>query len=279
MPHIQVVSRQRHSQLRWAAPHHYLFAAQDTVAPLVIAELPKAQASLPLAFVATGEGDAVQYVPVAVLGLAPGKNLFVAPDGRWLGAYIPAAYRARPFLLANTPEGSQVLCIDEEAGLPGGDAGAQGQAFFTDAGEPAPTVANMLAFLTEVQTSRTATAKMCAVLQQHGLLQPWPITVQTDTGAQPLSGLFRIDEAAFNALPAEALLEVRQAGALPLVFCQLLSMQHLPQLGQLAQAHAQAAQAAQAQAAQAAQTSVRTTAAGELDLEFLNQGGTLRFGA
>lgn len=280
MPNIQIVSRQRHSQVRWQAVENYLAVAQDAVVPLVMAELPKAQATMPLAFVVTGEGDSAQYVPVAVLGLGAGRNLWVAPDGRWLGAYIPAAYRSRPFLLANTEQGQQVLCIEEDIGLPGGDAGAKGEAFFTEAGEPAPAVATMLHFLTEVETSRAATARICAVLQRHNLFQPWPISVQTEAGNQPLSGLFRINEAAFNALPAEALLQIHEAGALALVFCQLLSMQHLPRLGELAQLHAQAAQAAQvAQAEQAARMQVRTTPTGELDLEFLNHGGTLRFGA
>lgn len=279
VPDIQIISRQRHSQLQWQPPRNYLFAAQDAVVPLAVAELPKAQATLPLAFILMGEGDTAQYTPVAVLGLAPHRNLFIAPDGRWLGAYIPAVYRSRPFVLAQTPEGQQVLCIDEEAGLV---LGTGAEPFFTPEGEPAPAVAAMLHFLTELQASRAATVRMCAAVQRHGLFQPWPITVQTDAGPQPLSGLSRINEEAFNALPAEALLELRQAGALPLIFCQLLSMQHLPRLGELAQAHAQAAaQAAQA-AAQAAQATaalpVRTTPTGELDLEFLNQGGTLRFG-
>jgi hypothetical protein len=56
-------------------------------------------------------------VPVAVQGLAPGQNLFVAPDGRWLAAYTPAAYRGYPFQLAHAENGQQVLCFDEESGL------------------------------------------------------------------------------------------------------------------------------------------------------------------
>lgn len=273
MSTIQIVSRQRHGALQWQRLSHYLFTAQDTTVPLVAAELPKVQAVMPVAFVAVGQGEAMQYLPVAVLGLMPQRNLFVAPDGRWLGAYVPAAYRGWPFLLARTPEGQQVLCIDEAVGLHDAGAGGGGEAFFTDTGEPAPAVASLMQFLTEVDRSRQATTLMCAALQRHNLLTPWPITVQTQAGEQAVQGLWRIDEAAFNALSAEALLELRNAGALPLIFCQLLSMQHLPRLGELARAHAQAAQAAAAQ-----KPAVRTTPSGELDLEFLNQGGTLRFG-
>jgi len=95
------------------------------------------------------------------------------------------------------------------------------------------------------------------------------VTLKTGTGEQQIAGLFRTDEAALNQLPGEALLEVRQAGALPLAYCQLLSMQHLPLLGGLIEAHAKAA--AQALVAQ------RIAPDGNLDLEFLNQNGTISF--
>ena len=68
-------------------------------------------------------------------------------------------------------------------------------------------------------------------------------------------------------LPAEAFEAVRQSGALPVAYCQLLSMQHLQKLGQLAQAYA------------AQTTALPQTASGELDLEFLNDSGTISFGA
>ena len=73
--------------------------------------------------------------------------------------------------------------------------------------------------------------------------------------------------AALHALLAEPLKALQQAGALPLVYCQLLSMQHLPLLGRLAQAHSKPAPAP------------LVTPGGELDLGFLNDNGTLRFGA
>jgi hypothetical protein len=105
-------------------------------------------------------------------------------------------------------------------------------------------------------------------LQKHQLIQHWPIKLQTTAGEQAVEGLFRIDETALNQLPAEALLELRNTGALLCAYCQLLSMQHLQTFGQLAAAHAQAD--AKAQAALPTQN-------GELDLSFLNGSETLKF--
>ncbi len=259
MSSLHPVSLSRHGAMRWQRYSSYAFAAGDAVCPLVAQELPKAAMALPLAFVASGE----EIVPVAVLGLQPGSNLFVASDGRWLGGYVPAAYRGYPFALANTEDGQQVLCIDEDSGLLGDSAG---EAFFAEDNLPAPALADVLNFLTQVAANRQATRRICALLKEHGVVQPWPVKLQTAEGEQAVAGLLRVDEAALNALPAEALLALREAGALPLAYCQLLSMQHLARLGPLAQARER--ELRQAVAAPSA----------ELDLEFLNQGGTISFG-
>lgn len=256
---IQPVSKERHASKRWQRYTHYHFAAADAIAPLVVQELPQAMMALPIGFVAVES----RFVMVAVLGIAAGRNLFVAADGRWLAGYLPAAYRAYPFLLANIADDKQVLCINEGSGAVTDEP--EGEAFFNDDGTLAQAVADVLNFLNQVQASREATNRICAMLQKHHLIQPWPIKLQSE---QTIQGLYRIDEAALNALPADAFLELREAGALPLVYCQLLSMQHLSKLGQLAQAHAQA---------EAAEI-LKTSPSGELDLEYLTQDETIRFG-
>ena len=63
---------------------------------------------------------------------------------------------------------------------------------------------------------------------------------------------------------------LRQGGALPVLFCQLLSMQHFSLLTALAEAHQQAAEQRVA--------TLPTTPSGDLDLEFLKDSATIRFG-
>ncbi|SFC17997.1 SapC protein [Polaromonas sp. OV174] len=259
MPNFQVISRERHANQRWQRYTSYAFAAHEAVIPLAAAELPKATMSLPLAFT---EQDGA-FIPVAVLGLQAGSNLWVGADGRWAGSYIPAAFRSLPFRLAQTEEGQQVLCVDEESGLVTG--GPAGERFFNDDGQPAQATLDVLNFLTQTGQGRAAAALACAALAQHKLIRPWPITVKTDAGEQRIEGLFQIDEAALNQLTGEALQALARAGALAVAYCQLLAMQHLPLLGQLAQARAKAVAPA-------------PLPAGDLDLEFLNRSGTISFG-
>jgi len=262
MANIQVITRERHAQQRWTKVPNYKFAATEAICHLSVQEMTKAMLSLPIGFVAREGG----YSPVAMLGLSPAKNLFVAMDGRWVGGYIPAVYRAYPFVLAKAEDGQRILCINEDSGLLTADT--KGERFFTETGEPAEIIQQVLDFLIELDNNRAATQRICDVLQKHNLIQPWAIKVQDGDTEKNVAGLFRLDEAALNQLPADALAEVRDAGGLLLAYCQLLSMQHLTMLGQLAYAHAQA----DAQLAVALPTKGK-----DLDLSFMNDGETFKF--
>lgn len=272
MTPLQPITPQQHGALRWKRFNAYTFAAQDAVVPIVAHEAGRAAMAMPLAFVPApakaGEAAAPTYVLMAMQGLGKGQNLFVAPDGRWLGSYIPSAYRGYPFALANTPEGQQVLCLRGDSGLVND---TDGERFFDEDGQPSQAVKDVLGFLTQVAQNRQATQRIVALLADKGLIQPWTIKTRTEAGERAIEGLYRIDEARLNELSGQDLKTLQQVGALPLAYAQLLSMQHLQTLGQLAQVHA----GAKAQSQQA----LPTSANGELDLEFLNQNGTISFGS
>lgn len=264
MPKYQAITKTEFANLRWKRYENYQFAAWDAVAPLVAQELPKACMTLPIAFIRQGES----FVPAALQGLQPGQNLFVLPDGRWIGPYTPATYRGYPFKLANTENGQVVLCVDTDSGLVGED---QTESFFDQQGEPSESVKAVLHFLQQVRTNRAGTERICAALQAEGLIQSWPLTLKSAQGEKTVQGLYRIDEGKLNSLSSEALQRLQQAGSLAVAYCQLLSMQHLQMLGKLAEAHT----SAKARSQQALTTSPN----GELDLEFLNNGGTFSFGS
>jgi len=238
MPNLVPLSRDRHAGKGWRRLDSYAFAAHTALVPLVASELPKAAMSLPIAFIRQDE----HYVPVAVLGLEPTTNLFVAPDGRWIGAYIPSALRGHPFALAYAQTGEQVLCLDEDSGLLT-EAG-QGESFFDEKGEPSEGLRQILAFLQQIELGRQHTTRICDLLAQLGLIQPWPIQIRVGQNERRIQGLFRSDESALNQLSDAHFIELRRAGGLPLVYCQLLAMQHIGLLGRLVDLRANAAQTA-----------------------------------
>jgi hypothetical protein len=230
MSNYQIISQTAHAHLRWKRFDNYQFAAQDTVVPLVIQELTKACTSLPIAFIQQGEG----YIPVALLGVKKGQNLFVAPNGGWIGSYIPATYRSYPFALAEAENNQLVLCIDADSGLL--DERFE-QPFFDDNDEPAQSVKDVLGFLQQLQNSRQLTQRICDSLQTERLVVPWPLTIETGEGKKVIEGLYCIDESKLESLDSDALARLHQAGALSAIYCQLISMQHTQMLRKVADIH------------------------------------------
>jgi len=225
MPRYELITKTGYAAQGWRRYDSYAFAAADAVAPLVVQELAKACMSLPIAFLQ--QNDA--YVPHAVQGLEPGRNLFVV-NGKWVAPYTPAVYRGYPFALAQG-EGDQLhLCIDMDSALVGAGEGFD-QQFFDDAGEAAQPVKDALNFLQQIHNNRAVTGRVCAALAAEDLFQPWPLKVQTPDGERNIEGLFRIDEARLNSLEPDALARVQKAGGLPVAYCQLLSMGNIQTLG------------------------------------------------
>lgn len=218
----------------WKRIADYHFAAQLNIIHVVAAELPHLVPTMPLGFVQTGS----TFNLVAICSLQPNTNQYVAPDGRWLSSYIPAALRGYPFRLAKV-EGREesILCVDEESGVVV-EAG-QGEAFFDASGVPAQAVQGILNFLTQVERSQQATQAAVGALQASGLIQPWPLNLQQGDRVVPVEGLFRIDEAALNALPDEDFLKLRSTGGFAVAYAQLLSMNQLSALQKLDQIQAE----------------------------------------
>lgn len=227
MPSLTAISFERYGSKRWIRRESFGFASAETVTPIVAEELSNAVLAMPIAFIPAGEG----YTLAAIMGLAPGQNLFVSEQEQWIGHYIPAAFRSNPFYLLPDGNGNSVLCIDEESGLVTDDPSAE--PFFRDDAEPAESLNNIITLLNRIEASRQITQHACDALAKHNLIQPWPITLDGEIGEKRVAGLFRIDEVALNALSAESFQEVREAGALPIVYGQLFSMKHLQALGGL----------------------------------------------
>lgn len=242
MSDIKVVSRTRHSGLRWRRFVDYKFTSTTNIASLAAAEVVQAALALPLAFVQRGE----TWSLAAVLGLLPQQNLYVDPLGNWLGRYVPAAFRSYPFLIGTQAGGQPTLCIDEASGLL--TEGAEGEPFFGEAGEPSAGVAQVSSFLTDTASSEAALMQACDKLVNADIIESWPIAIQNDQGSQQVGGLFRVNENALNGLEDAEHIHLRRSGALSVAYAQLLSMGNLAQLGQLAQARAQSEAAERARA-------------------------------
>jgi hypothetical protein len=230
-----LVSRDQHAEKCWLRVSDYGFAAKANVATIAADELALASSAFPLAFIAHEE----RLTLVAVLGLATGQNHFVDAAGHWLAPYVPATFRGYPFRLTRA-DGAIALCVDETSGL----IVARGRKplpfagkpvpFFEEDGSPHPETARMLQFLLAAEKGIERLKRPVEALQAEGVLEPWPIKLRDAAGEKHLAGVLRVNETALNALTPKRFVSLRDAGALPVAYAQLVSMHHLHNLRRLA---------------------------------------------
>jgi hypothetical protein len=236
MPQFTAISRDSHTGKKWQRFKSYGFTSTSALAPIVGVEIARAALAMPLAFFQ----ERGRFVLVAVLSLAPNRNMLVAPDGRWLGGYVPAFLRSYPFALVPKRGTDQVvLCIDTDSGLVV-DGNAAGEDFIGPDGNISPALKKALDFLNELERSRRTTDVAVAALAAAGVIQPWPIKLKAEQAERAITGLYRIDEVALNALADDAFLKLHKtSGALPIAYAQLLSTGQLGIFEHLAKLQAQ----------------------------------------
>ncbi|WP_269901143.1 SapC family protein [Paenalcaligenes faecalis] len=229
-PSFTALSPSQHKLHGWLPREAYHFAKDEKIAPILLAELSHALPHYLLGFVQQGE----QFQLVALLTLG-GKNLYLNVDGKWLGDYVPAAFRGFPFAFAvgNTAD-ERILCIND-AHL---STGPEAQPLFNTDGTPSQALVEMQEFLLQTDNNRTATQAAVNALSEAGLLMEWELIIpQTkepteDQTRQPVNieGMYRIDEAKLAQIDAETFSRLMQTGAMPMAYAQLFSMQQANQL-------------------------------------------------
>lgn len=216
------LSPSQHAEKTCLPREGYTFAAQRPVAHVLLAELARLLPHYVLGFVRQEEA----LVPVALLSLDGQTNLYVAPNGKWLGSYVPASLRGYPFTLANTEDGQKALCIH-------GDhlADEAGDPLFDASGNRSATVQKTLDFLSQCEQNRVQTRNAARALDEAEVIEPWPLQINREEGQEPLAvnGLFRVSERALNALNAEAYAGL-QGPPMALAHAQLFAMGQLAQL-------------------------------------------------
>ena len=214
-----------HRNLRVFESNDYGFAKAETLVPMVYDEMADIAREYPIIFPRNDSG-----LPCALLGLEPGKNAYVAEDGRWLATYIPAHVRRYPFMFASTD--SQA---DKDRFVVAFDADAEhfknpnGHQVFTPDGRPTYHMENRFALLQQMQKVIARTIELVKALENAGLLVEQTVTIKRADQTNQITGFRVIDEKALNALADDIFLELRRSGALSLVYAHLLSWANMRQ--------------------------------------------------
>jgi hypothetical protein len=201
----------------------FRFAKEGHAVPLTVGEFPLAAVTGPIIFV----GD--EKLPIAVMGLNAGDNMFVRDDGTFEpGIYVPAYVRRYPFVFANDQQSNQmVLCIDRAAEfiVDGGD-----MPFFDAAGEPSEYTKNCIEFCNNFEVERQRTMSFVQLLKDLDLFEVktanfTPMNPDGTAGEpQKIAEYFGVSEEKLNKLPSDKLTEIRDNGALGQIYAHLLSL-------------------------------------------------------
>ena len=195
---------------------------QQHAIPLTVEEFPHAQRDYPIVFSA---GD--NPVPLALMGLNEGINVFFEDDGTPRGdAYIPAYLRRYPFLLARlNPDAQEMsLCFDPSANIIG--EFKEGPELF-DGDQPSEHTKGVLDFCEKFEEAGARTQAFVEELKSEGLLMDGEVAIQqNDKPDTPYvyRGFQMVNQEKLQQLDAEKLKSWNDRGLLPLIYAHLLSL-------------------------------------------------------
>ena len=238
------VSQQRHRDWYIKTGTDYGFASKVNSVPLVAAEITVAAQTYPVVF--AGETD---LVPVVLLGVRDGENLFVTKDGAWDAKYIPAFVRRYPFVFSSTDEGKTfTLCLDED--FSGINTEGKGERLFDQDGERTQYLKNVLNFLQVYQAQFQRTQALCKKLAELDVFEPMQAQVRLKSGQSLTLGGFKvINRDKLKALPAETLGELARSDELEVIYAHLASLRNFGPMVERMGATGSAAQAEETPAA------------------------------
>jgi hypothetical protein len=216
------VSFQRHKGWAVKTGDTYAFAAEVNSVPVTAIEFAEAAAEYPVVF--AGTEDSV--FPAVILGARENENLQVAPDGRWLGKFIPAFVRRYPFVFSQDEAGRTfTLHIDET--FAGCNQAGRGEHLFDADGNQTQYLRTVLGFLQDYQARFRRTRAYCDRLLELKLLQPMQAQFTLSGGEQrSLSGFMVVDRQKLKALPPETLADLMARDELECTFLHLASLRH-----------------------------------------------------
>ncbi len=218
----------RHAGKGLRKPVDFGFAKAAHAVVLHIQEFRLAAACYPIVFT---EDDS--SMPLAILGIRDGENLFVDEEGQWAaGTYIPAYVRRYPFATGQGVKvDEQILYVDEDSDLiVDCEADPDAEPLFVD-GEPSERTKEIREFCAAFQQQAPVTVAFVEEIRNRDLLGSKEIRLELPSGgSQLLTGLRVLEEEKFNALPDDVFLEWRRQGWLPPVYWHWVSMDNFLRL-------------------------------------------------
>ena len=218
---VAILSAGLHGDLRFTPATKFPGAAGLNAIIVAAAEFPEAALHYPVVF-SEQNGKHAAHV---ITGHSTGHNGFVDKSGKWrAGAYVPAYVRRYPFILVEDTEQDRLtLAADLKSRLFGDK---KGQLLFED-GKPSEAAENAFKFCTSFHSQLLETDKLIAQIAETGILveRNADVTLPDETKRR-ITGFKVVDEQKLGELDDETFVSLRKNGALPLIYCHLISMRN-----------------------------------------------------
>lgn len=219
---LEPLSSEVHAGYRIRPQDKAPFLIGQHAIPLTVEEFPLVQRFMPIVFTL---GD--ESIPIALMGLNEGVNVFVDDEGKLTedNFYVPAYIRRYPFMLARLrPDAQELsLCFDPTADSIG--AFADGDPLFGD-GKPSEATRNVLQFNETFEQAGQMTGQFMTELRELGILEDGEVSIQQEGYEQPFvyRGFQMVSEQKLKDLRGDQLRKLSQNGMLPLLYAHLFSL-------------------------------------------------------
>jgi SapC len=219
------LSSDQHGDYKIQSQDKAPFMVNQHAVPVTIDEFVSAQRFYPIIFSA---GD--QSIPLALMGMNEGVNVFFDDDGALINqaapVYVPAYVRRYPFLLARLQADKDELSLCFDPSAPGVGPDVDGPALFED-GQPSQTTKDILGFCEQFETAGARTQAFMDELNALDIMMDGEVSIQPEGSEQPFvyRGFRMIDEEKLRELRGDTLRKLSQNGILPLLHAHLFSLQ------------------------------------------------------
>jgi hypothetical protein len=222
---IEALNLDQHGKMKVRGISSMPEVGQTHAVPLTVDEFTLVQRHYPIVF---SVGDTP--VPIALMGLNEGVNVFLDENGRSSdpNIYIPAYLRRYPFILAKLrPDTDELsLCYDPTSGAVGDFA--EGEPLF-DGDQPSAATKAILEFCEQFEAAGLRTNAFVEDLIKSDLLMDGEVAIQPEGFDQPFvyRGFRMVDEEKIRNLRGDELRKMNQSGMLPLIYAHLFSLSQM----------------------------------------------------
>ncbi len=198
------------------------FLANMHAVPVTIDEFIMTQRCMPIVF-----SSDEKPVPLALMGLNEGANVFIGDDGALMeqNIYMPAYIRRYPFMLAKLQMDSEEmsLCFDPTSDIIGDYD--EGEALF-EGSEATEVTKGLLEFCEQFEVSARRTQAFVETVMEADLLMDGEVSIQPNEQDKPFlyRGFKMVNEEKLKEIRGDKARDLVKNGAMPLIYAHLMSL-------------------------------------------------------